>query len=85
VATLHEVNATARKESLAQETEEIEKAKKEGVQFFKLSDADMAFLKEKGDAVHQKYAAEINKLYPGDQYKPENYLKEVQVFMGYTK
>lgn len=83
--TLNEVCAQSRKESVAQENEELEKIKKEGIEVFTLPEADMAILKEKGDAVHKKYADEINKLYPGDKYRPENYLKEVQVFMGYSK
>ena len=47
------------------------------------SDDDYAWLRKKGDAVHQKYAAEINQLYPGDKYKIDNYLKKVQDYMGY--
>ena len=42
-------------------------------------------LKKTGNAVHKKYAAEINKLYPGDTYQPDNYLKEVQDYMGYIE
>ncbi len=78
-----DVCAKIREETKLQETEEIEKAKKDGIQFFTLSDADMATLKKQGDAVHKEYATEINKLYPGDSYKPENYLKEVQDYLGY--
>ena len=36
-----------------------------------------------GDAVHKKFAPEINKLYPGDTYRPANYLEEVDGFIGY--
>jgi hypothetical protein len=43
----------------------------------------MDVLKRQGNAVHEKYAAEINKLYPSDTYRPANYLKEVQDFIGY--
>ncbi len=85
VETLHTVCAEARKGSVAQEDEEIKKSKEAGVQFFNLSAEDMAFLKQKGDAVHQKYAEEINKIYPGDKHKFENYLKEVQAYFGYKK
>jgi len=78
-----DVCAKIREESKVQETEEIEKAKKDGIQFFTLPDAEMTILKKQGDAVHKEYAAEINKFYPADKYQPENYLKEVQDYMGY--
>ena len=83
--TVHDVCASIRKETVKQEDEEIAKAKAAGIEFFKLSDADMAWIKSKGDVAHVKYAPEINKLYPGDTYRPANYLKEVQDYMGYTK
>jgi hypothetical protein len=35
--------------------------------------------------VHYKYSKEINQLYPSDTYKPQDYLKEVQDFMGYKQ
>ena len=50
----------------------VEKA---GVKFWDLSKADLATLKKEGDKVHQAYAKQIG---------PE-YLKEVQVFLGYSK
>ncbi len=80
---VHEVCAKMRKEAVQQELDTIKNAKKKGVQFFKLSDDEMAILKKKGDIAHKKYAPEINKLYPGDTYNPENFLKEVQDYMGY--
>jgi TRAP-type C4-dicarboxylate transport system substrate-binding protein len=80
---VHEVCAKIRKETVQQEAEQIELAKKAGVEFIKLPDADMAKLRKEADTVYPKYAPEINKLYPGDTYKPENYLKEVQELMGY--
>jgi hypothetical protein len=40
-------------------------------------------LRKKSNSVHEKFAADINKLYPGDTYKPANYLKEIQDLMGY--
>ena len=58
-------------------------ASKKGILFFKLSDKDMAWLQKKGNLAHEEYAAEINKNYPGDMYKPANFLKEVQDYMGY--
>jgi len=61
------------------------KAKEAGITFFKLSDEELQILKQQGNKVHQKYADEINKLSPGDTYKPENFLKEVQEAMGYKE
>jgi TRAP-type C4-dicarboxylate transport system substrate-binding protein len=80
---VHEVCAEIRVETRQQETDEIEKAKKDGIQFFKLSDEEMAILKKQGNVAHEKYAEEINKLYDGDKYRSPNYLKEVQDLMGY--
>jgi TRAP-type C4-dicarboxylate transport system substrate-binding protein len=80
---VHEVCADIRKQTVQQEADEIAKAKANGIQFFKLSDAAMEVLKRKGDVVHKKFAPEINKLYPSDTYRPANYLKEVEDYMGY--
>ncbi len=82
--TVHDVSAQIRQETVQQELDEIEKAKQAGIQFFKLSDEDMAILRKQGNATHEKYAEEINRLNDGDTYQPENYLKEVQDYMGYT-
>jgi len=80
---VNEMCAKARHEARQQETDEINKAKASGVTFFQLSDADMATLRKQGDVAHKKYADEINKNYPGDMYKPNNFLKEVEDFLGY--
>ena len=80
---VHDVCAKIRKEVVAQEYEQIAKASKAGIQFFALSADDMAMLKKKGNAAHVKYADEINKLYPDDTYRPANFLKEVQDYIGY--
>ncbi len=80
---VHDVCAKIRKETVKQETDQIAAAKKNGIEFITLPDADLATLKKQGNAVHEEYAAEINKLYDGDTYKPKNYLKEVQEYMGY--
>ncbi|MCP4104640.1 MAG: TRAP transporter substrate-binding protein [Desulfobacteraceae bacterium] len=80
---VNEVCAKIRVETSHQETDEIGKAKKAGIQFFKLSDAEMVILKKQGNAVHKKYAEEINKLNKGDKYRPADYLKEVQNLMEY--
>ncbi len=84
VETVHDVAAEIRAQTKQQEEEEIAKAKANGIQFFKLSDAEMAELRKLGHVAHEQYAAEINKLYPGDKYRPANYLKEVQDYMGYS-
>ena len=84
VETIKDVCAEARKADKQQEAEQIKAAKeKYGVEFFKLSDADMQTLTTQANSVHQKFAPEINKNYSGDKYQPEDYLKEVQNFMGY--
>ena len=80
---VHDVCAQIREETKQQEIDQINKAKANHIQFFKLSDAETAILRKQGDATHQKYAEEINKIYPGDTYKQENYLKEVQDFLEY--
>ncbi len=81
---VHEVCAKIRQESKQQEIDEIAKAKANGIQFFRLSDNEMALLQSQGDIVHQEFLDEINKLYPGDTYRPANFLEEVQGYMGYT-
>ncbi|PQP35817.1 C4-dicarboxylate ABC transporter substrate-binding protein [Desulfobacteraceae bacterium SEEP-SAG9] len=81
---VHEVCAKIRQESKQQEIDEIAKAKANGIQFFRLSDQEMALLKSQGDVVHKEYLNPINKLYPGDIYRPANYLEEVEGYMGYT-
>jgi TRAP-type C4-dicarboxylate transport system substrate-binding protein len=84
VETVHDVCAEARKADKQQEAEQIKAAKeKYGVEFFKLSDADMQTLITQANSVHQEFAPEINKSYSGDKYQPENYLMEVQNYMGY--
>ncbi len=73
VSTVHDVCAEIRKETVQQEIDQIADAKKKGIEFFKLSDADMDTLRKEGDIVHKQYAKEIG----------EEYLKKVQAFMGY--
>ncbi|RTZ97626.1 MAG: C4-dicarboxylate ABC transporter substrate-binding protein [Deltaproteobacteria bacterium] len=80
---VHDVCSKIRQETKQQELDQIAKAKAAGIEFISLPEADMKTLREKGNAVHEKYAEEINKLYPGDTYRPDNYLKEVQQYMGY--
>lgn len=80
---VHDVCAQIRKETVEQEFEQIELAKKAGIEFITLPAGDLETLKKKANEVHGKYADEINKLYPGDKYRPADYLKEVQGFIGY--
>jgi len=85
-ATVHDVCIKIREETKQQELDEIAKAQTEGkIEFFKLSDTDMTTLKAESNTVFKEFAPEINKLYPGDTYRPADYLKEVQVYMGYSK
>ncbi|MDX2499513.1 MAG: TRAP transporter substrate-binding protein [Deltaproteobacteria bacterium] len=84
VETVRDMCAEARIAAKKQEAEQIPAAKeKYGVEFFKLSDKDMATLTKQANAVHVKFAPEINKNYSADKYKPANFLKEVQDYMGY--
>lgn len=84
-AVVHDVCAKIREETIVQEAVEIAKASKAGIMFYSLPDEDMAWIRSKGNVAHVKYAEEINKLYPGDTYRPANYLKEVQDYMGYAQ
>jgi TRAP-type C4-dicarboxylate transport system substrate-binding protein len=84
IQTVHDVCAEARKADKGQEAEQIKAAKEQyGVEFFELSSSDMQTLTTQADSVHQQFASEINKNYSGDKYKPANFLKEVQDYMGY--
>jgi TRAP-type C4-dicarboxylate transport system substrate-binding protein len=80
---VHEVCAKIRKETVVQEKDQIEDAKKKGIEFISLSKEEMDTLKKLGDSVHKKFAPEINKLNPGDTYRPVNFLEEVSGFIGY--
>jgi TRAP-type C4-dicarboxylate transport system substrate-binding protein len=81
--TVRDVCAQIREETKQQEIDEIAKAQADGIQFFKLSDAEMATLKKEGEETDKQFAAEINKLYPGDTYRPKDYLQEVKDYVGY--
>jgi len=84
VETVRDMCAEARIAAKKQEAEQVVAAKeKYGVEFFKLSDEDMAILTKEANSVHVEFAPEINELYKGDTYRPENFLKEVQDYMGY--
>ncbi len=82
---VHEVCNRIRKETKQQEIHQIQLAEDNGVQFHQLPEEEMDRLKRQGHEVHEQYAAEINKLYPGDTYRPDNYLREVQEYMGYER
>ena len=81
IASVHDVCAKSRVKSLTEENTNIAKAKASGVEFFQLPDSDMATLLKQSKGTYDKYAPEINKIYPGDTYKPDNFLKEVQGFL----
>ncbi|RPH86303.1 MAG: TRAP transporter substrate-binding protein [Desulfobacteraceae bacterium] len=84
VDTVKEVCKASRPKAKQFEVEQIADAKsKSGVTMLQLSPAEMETLRKAGTAVHKDFSDEINKLYKGDQYRPANYLKEVQDFMGY--
>jgi TRAP-type C4-dicarboxylate transport system substrate-binding protein len=81
---VQDVCAKYREEGVQQEIDVKKKIVKNGIQIFKISDSEMNILRKKGDAVHKKYAGEINQLSSGDKYRSTNYLKEVQDFLGYN-
>jgi TRAP-type C4-dicarboxylate transport system substrate-binding protein len=83
IAVVKDVSADIRAQTRVQEDEQIADAKKKGIEFFKLSDDEMALLKKQAVSVHDQFAEEINKLYDSDKYRPANYLKEVQDYMGF--
>ena len=80
---VHEVSARIRKEGAAQETAMIKKSQAAGIEFIKLSNSEMAKLRQQSKAVHEKYRSEINRLRKGDTYRPSDYLQEVQDYMGF--
>ncbi|WP_244154234.1 TRAP transporter substrate-binding protein [Desulfospira joergensenii] len=81
VESVHDICAKSRLKTKAEEEANIEKAKAAGVEFFRLSPGDMSTLKAQSQKTYDKYAPEINKIYPGDTYHPENFLKEVQDYL----
>ena len=81
---VHEVCAEIRLETKAQEEAQIADAKAGGVAFHLLPEAEMAFLKQKGDVVHREWEASINMLRDGEAYRSENFLGEVQGYLGYA-
>ena len=84
VETVRDMCAEARAAAKEQEMQQLSAASdKYGVEFFKLSDAEMKTLIKQADSVHQNFAPEINKTYSGDTYKSANFLQEVQDYMGY--
>ena len=85
VETVRDMCAEARIAAKAQELEQRKAAMGKGIEFFQLSDKEMGTLKDQANAVHQKFAPEINKLKSGDKFSGKNYLLDVQKFMGYTK
>ena len=80
--TVKDVTADYRQQGKQQEVDVKMKIREAGIEIFDLSDEEMATLRQKGDTVHRRYADEINQLYPGDVYRPADYLKEVQDLHG---
>jgi TRAP-type C4-dicarboxylate transport system substrate-binding protein len=84
VETVRDMCAEARVAAKEQEMQQRKAAAdKYGVEFFQLSDGDMKTLIGQASAVHQEFASAINKNYSADQYKPANFLQEVQDYMGF--
>ena len=83
VEVVHDVCLDIRQQTKQQEIDQIAKAKANGIEFISLSDAAMDVIKRQGNKTHEAFAAEINKLHKGDKYRPANFLKEVQDYMGY--
>jgi TRAP-type C4-dicarboxylate transport system substrate-binding protein len=83
IAVFHEVCADIRMQTRQQEEVQIAKAMEHGVEFITLSEKDTDTLRHLGNAVHENYRSEINKLYKGDKYRPADYLKEVQAYMDF--
>lgn len=82
IETVKDVSAANRERTAGWEADNIEAAKAEGVEFFELSDAEIEILKDQSKATYERYAGEINRLYPGDTYKSDDYLKEVMEFLS---
>ncbi|KIX14528.1 TRAP transporter substrate-binding protein [Dethiosulfatarculus sandiegensis] len=75
VKTIHEVCADYRNKCKTQEEDAAAGAKKSGVKFWDLSEADLGTLKKEGNKVHEEFADQIG----------AEYLKEVQKFLGYSE
>lgn len=82
VETVKDVSAANRERTAVWEEENKVAAQADGVEFIQLPDADMDILRDQSQDTYEKYAAEINRLYPGDTYRPDNFLKEVQDFLS---
>jgi TRAP-type C4-dicarboxylate transport system substrate-binding protein len=73
ITVIKEESAKTRDLTRKQEDAQIAKAKEAGIEFFTLSDAEMAELRKQGDSVHKAWADKIG----------ADYLKKVQDFLGY--
>jgi TRAP-type C4-dicarboxylate transport system substrate-binding protein len=85
IQTVKDVSAEMRAQCKMQEAMQIMNASKKGIEFYTLPKKDMELLRKQGYSVHKKFAPEINKLYPGDKYRPSNYLQEVQDYLEYKR
>jgi TRAP-type C4-dicarboxylate transport system substrate-binding protein len=84
VDVVHEVCADIRKQTKQQEEDQIVQAKEYGVEFISLSENDTNYLRLQGNVVHEQLKSKINKLYKGDKYRPDDYLRDVQNYLGYN-
>ncbi|TYT75417.1 TRAP transporter substrate-binding protein [Desulfobotulus mexicanus] len=82
--TVREVASEIRKEAESQEKEQIQRAKDAGIEFHRLPEKDMAEMRTRSVKVHDRYKREINRLYSHDDYRPDDYLLEVQTYLEYT-
>ena len=81
---VHEVCAKIRKETVQQEFDQIEAAKKAGVEFITLSKEDMATTEEnRATRFTRSLPRKSTSCTPGDTYRPANYLEEVNGYIGY--
>lgn len=85
IKTVQDVCADYRAQGVQQEIEVKKRLKKEGIQLLRIPENEMIILRRQGNRVHKEYSNEINRLYPSDIYRPDNYLSEVQTFLDYRQ
>lgn len=85
VTSVHEVCSEIRQQTREQEENEIANAKAAGVEFHTLPEAEMDLLRKKAGAVHNHFKKDINRLYPQDPHRSDDYLGEVQELLGFKK
>ena len=83
VSVVHDVCADIRRQTREQEEAQIADAKGKGIAFYTLPKEEVAMLRNKGNVVHENWREAINRVGKAEPYQPEDYLKEVQAFLGY--